>query len=223
MTHRKSAFTITELLVVIVIIAALMLIALPTFQGLGRGSKLKTAAFQLSSKMAMARQTAVSDRMFVAILVPDDIVANAAAQEAKKAFQSFAPCQYERVNNNNVFKQYLGEWEMLPPGVVFDDEVDESLTVSNVFPLAVLDGRLLIRNAKFPSSAGADVASIIGMGFRPDGATSMGSTDFAIYLSEGNVPIVDGKALPPVVNPNATTMGLYVNPLTARVRSRVLE
>jgi len=217
----RDGFTLVELMVVVVIIAVLMMIALPTFQGIGRGSKLKTASYQFSSKLTLARQTAISDRIFVAILLADDVVANAVTGQVDKAYRSYVPCQYSRQQSTNYFTQYLGEWQIFPPGVVFNDTTNSGI---NVFPMSETTKPLQIRKTPFPKLGDPEMVYIIGMGFRPDGATALGSTPFAAFITEGYVPLDgSGKAQFPEYYPTAATVGLYVHPITARVRTRMLE
>ena len=213
MNYRKSAFTLVELMVVIVIIAALMLIALPTFQGADRGGRLRTASFQLTTTMTLARQAAITSRRYVYLLFPDNTPALFAGQprEAEKAFRAYAPFARTPVS------QYLGEWSILPPGVVFtpafrSDPTDNRNLFLRAEPVEVVP---------FPTTNGPNV-EISTVAFRPDGATTMGNTAFAVYVTEGTVPadLTAGTADLPQARSNAPVIEVNVHPLTGRIRSR---
>lgn len=208
MNYRKSAFTLVELMVVIVIIAALMLIALPTFQGANRGGRLRTAAFQMSTTISLARQTAIGQRQTVYVLLPNNNAALFAGQprEAEKAFRAYAP--YGKKSG------YLGEWMLLPPGIVFNDIYDAY--GENVF------ARNWAENIPFPTTNSAP-QEMIYVPFRPDGAVDeIGSSSVVVFLSEGIVEadLQVGTAGFPIIKTNTTILAVDVLGVTGRIRMR---
>ncbi len=200
-------------MVVIVIIAALMLIALPTFQGADRGGRLRTASFQLTTTMTLARQAAITGRRYVYLLFPDNTPALFAGQprEAEKAFRAYAPFARTPVS------QYLGEWNILPPGVVFTPVYYSGMGgIKNLFQRSEP-----IEIVPFPTTNGPNV-EMSTVAFRPDGATTMGNTPFAVYLTEGTVQadLAAGTAELPSARSNAPITEINVQPLTGRIRAR---
>lgn len=67
----KSKFTLVELLVVIVIMAIITGIALPSITKLMSGSGVTIGASMVSSKLRLARSTALAKRQSVALICPD--------------------------------------------------------------------------------------------------------------------------------------------------------
>lgn len=66
---RKN-FTLVEILVVLGLMAILLFIALPAFEKLAKGSGVSLAARNLTSKLGMARGYAITNREYVAVLMP---------------------------------------------------------------------------------------------------------------------------------------------------------
>lgn len=56
------AFTLVELLVVMVVIVTLMAVAVPAFIGIGRGAGMRTAVNNVRSTLSLARQWAITHR-----------------------------------------------------------------------------------------------------------------------------------------------------------------
>jgi prepilin-type N-terminal cleavage/methylation domain-containing protein len=71
---QKSAFTLAELLVVIVIIGVLAAIGIPALRGLGESTSIDSATRQILDDLAFARQRAINDRTTVYMLfVPPNV------------------------------------------------------------------------------------------------------------------------------------------------------
>lgn len=103
---RKDGFTLTEMLVVIGIMVVLMIIGLPAFTGLGRGSKMRSAMTQVRSSLSLARQWAITHRERTYFVLADD------GQE--KPFAAY------RIRNDN---EYINDWVNLPEGIIFDPDI----------------------------------------------------------------------------------------------------
>ncbi len=114
-----AGFTLVELLVVIAIMALVMAVAVPAFQGIGRDAAMRTAFFRLSTTIPLARQWAMNHRQDVYILFPD------IGHQTNIAFRSYAVYAAE--------EGYLRDWQVLPPGIVFDPDFDAA--GRNIFDL----------------------------------------------------------------------------------------
>ncbi|MBU1693412.1 MAG: prepilin-type N-terminal cleavage/methylation domain-containing protein, partial [Verrucomicrobia bacterium] len=210
---HKTAFTLIELMVVIVIMAALMLFALPTFQGANRGSRLRTAAFQLSTTLTLARQNAITRRTITHVIIPDNdpsLYQGSNTNQVDKAFRAYAPYSAR--------EGYLGEWRYLPPGVIFHPLFASGLS-KNLFtcdglpPPPVLN---FLTNVPFATASGP-IKSVLSIGFRPDGVLHRSAiTAVGVYLTEGTVD----ANLVPQPRTNAPVVCLDVHNITGRVRTR---
>ena len=207
----RKGFTLVELMVVVVIIAILVMVAAPVFQGATRGGALRSASFTFSTALTLARQAAITQRQYIYVIIPDNNPAlfSANPREAEKAYKAFAP--YSRKDG------YMAEWTMLPPGIVFNPTFAVGLAATrNIF---VKDA--LIDDLPFPLNNSA-LFKLHATCYRPDGATTLGNTPFAIYMGEGitETDLNAGTASAPVIKPNTPTMEFNVHPLTGRIRTR---
>lgn len=207
---NKRAFTLIELMVVIVLIAALMLIALPAFQGADRGNRLRTATFQFYTTVNLVRQTAITKRMLAHIVIPDNgpsLYSGIYSNQKDKAFHAYAP--YSTKDG------YMGEWKYLPPGVLFNAAFNAGRS-SNVFTLAISSHTNFMRSIPFPTSTDP-AKSILTVAFRPDGVLHGSNIrEIGVYFSEGTL---DANLIP-AYRPNAPVLCLDVHNITGRVRSR---
>lgn len=200
---RKSAFTLAELMVVVVIMALLLFLALPAFQGIGRGSKLQTAAFQLRTTLTLARQIAITQRRVVSMILPDQTPAlyqGDGAGHVDKALRAYVPYSFR--------DGYLAEWKYLPPGVLFNPFVRPMTSVQNVFQY-----KDFYTNVPFAVS-GSAIKTLPSVRFRPDGLTG-GSDIVGLYLMEG---VMEG--LTPIFRTNSTVLSLDIVAVTGRIISR---
>jgi prepilin-type N-terminal cleavage/methylation domain-containing protein len=66
----KSQFTLVELLVVMAIMALLFYISMPAFEKLAKGYGLEGAAGQMAGSLKLARDKAITEKQYVALLLP---------------------------------------------------------------------------------------------------------------------------------------------------------
>lgn len=203
-----------ELLVVGALIALLVLVVLPTFQGLGRGTRITTGVFQFSTALTLARQAAITHRYVVSMLLPDhraSLYQGQNAQHADKAYRAYAPyCEPIK---------YLAEWKYLPPGTVFDPNPAPAaaFSVANVFQLSDSVGKT---NVPIFAETSPRVPTCAIL-FRPDGALArVGTTRVRTYVAEGTVIISNALPSTPIIPANAIRWTLEINNITGRIRSR---
>jgi prepilin-type N-terminal cleavage/methylation domain-containing protein len=214
MKAKKSGFTLIELLVVVAIMAVLIGLALPAFQGGSRGGRLRSAAFQMNSHLNLARQMAITTRQDVHILFPD----NGLTYNADTIGLAYSAYGIYGARDG-----YIGEWRRLPPGVIFQDvyrpSADGGTQPFNVF----LQSPTYIKSVPFPK-AGPTIEAIPALTFRADGALAhAGINRKAVYLTEGWVEYdasYSSASIEPKFKPESTIFGLEIRPESGQARAR---
>lgn len=140
----RSAFTLIELLVVIGILGILIAITLPSFTGLGRGSKMNAATTQMRTTLTLARQWAITRREATHVAFPTW------ANDASKAYRAFIV--YGEKSG------YISQWSYLPDGVVIAAGAGSVFSLGQTNSLPGLTGG--VRTLKFKTD-----------GTTPSGAT----------------------------------------------------
>lgn len=123
----RRAFTLAELLAVIVIMSLLMVVVIPGISGMTRGASLRGATMQVRTTLIAARQTAITRRTDVSVLFPTAITGN-----DPKNFRAIA---IYTNGGTTASSGFVSTWEFLPPGIVF-----KRLTGTSPSNIAVMDG-----------------------------------------------------------------------------------
>jgi prepilin-type N-terminal cleavage/methylation domain-containing protein len=176
--NSRSAFSLVELLAVIVVIAIIMGIVVPSLSGLGRGPALTAAGSTVNNMVSLARQHAMSRNTLTALV----ILAN---QGTESDYRALAVLEYKpRIGWTQV-----GGWETLPVGITVDVDPAECsfmLNSPNPFPF------LTVNNQENPPiqfqstpvrSPGGYAARI----FTPGGGLQNADKPAQIRLVPGNV------------------------------------
>jgi prepilin-type N-terminal cleavage/methylation domain-containing protein len=139
-TPLASAFTLVELMVVIVIIGILASITVPALKGLGQANRTAAAQRQILDDLALARLRAINDRapvymVFVPVNVGDAFdraktTANTPQAKAERtqltnlvnsAFSTYALIAERTAGDQpgRHTRRYITEWRSLPEGTIF--------------------------------------------------------------------------------------------------------
>ena len=217
MNNRRTTckgFTLTELLVVIVIISLLTLVGIPAFQSIGRAGNLRSATFQVNTALSLARQQAITSRQQVVVVFPDDdtsLFAGSGIEPADKSFRAYALF--------GMRDGYLTEWRTLPTGVVFDPEFDRQ-GARNFFLYGGANLTFLTPNIAFPTNQDSPT-EMFALGFRPDGNVHRGGTASpTLYLAEGTIVSADGGGVQIEIRDELPRLGITVNGITGQTNTR---
>jgi prepilin-type N-terminal cleavage/methylation domain-containing protein len=104
--NMKKAFTLLELLVVMVIVAVISAIAIPMFMSVGKGVALRGAVSSVSANISLSRQWAISRRIPVGFLYAT-ITTNTAL-----------PYSYYLIVDNSTAENAIIASNRLPDGIV---------------------------------------------------------------------------------------------------------
>jgi prepilin-type N-terminal cleavage/methylation domain-containing protein len=190
---RPDAFTLVELLVVIGIMAILIAFALPSFTGIGRGSKMNAGLLQVRSTLTLARQWALTHRENTFVVFPQY------PNDTNKANRAIAV--YGETTAN-----YVSQWMYLPDGVIL-----KSTGAGDVFTIGMQIIGLPNMNLN---------GNVRTIRFNKDGTgswTGAGTTPVNIYLTEGWVDPISGLS---ISKPNTYTNELEISGLTGIARYR---
>lgn len=110
---RQQGFTLAEMISVLVIMAIILSIAIPTVTNLTKANALNAAAREVSNTLSLARQYAITHRIRTRVVFPYSATT---VSSLAPAYLSYA------VMTNNVNAgtwAYVTKWEHLPTGAVF--------------------------------------------------------------------------------------------------------
>lgn len=111
---RTNGFTLIEMLTVIVIIGIMLVLTIPAVTTLMKSSGLSVAERHVSSTLSLARQLAITQRVYARVVFPY----SATISDPEKWYRTYAVM----TNRNNTVAaswRYASKWEYLPLGVVF--------------------------------------------------------------------------------------------------------
>lgn len=204
--NKQVAFTITELLVVMAIIALLATISLPRLKGFGKGTGMTGAQRQLLDDLGLARLRAISSRTTVyVVFVPPTNIWNRISGETDpkvlRALTNLVSGQftgYALVTKRTVGDQpgresprYVSEWKRLPDGVLIApyEFGDQQITFPGLppeygTPFRKVDGSII----PFPrTGAFKPLFNLPYIAFNSQGQLSGVNQDELISLAEGSV------------------------------------
>jgi prepilin-type N-terminal cleavage/methylation domain-containing protein len=184
MKLRKDGFTLIEMLVVIVIIAIVLAITIPSITGLMKSGGLSAASRQVANSLSLARQYAITHRTVTRVVFPFSLTAT--GTNVAPWYQSYAVIDIGSTN-------YLSKWEFLPLGTVF---MDQSLSI---FPTPPCLNNLKTDTLPFPYTNSTPLAILAYIEFQPTGAAS---NPGSLTITEG---FLNNGTTPPTVLPTSKT------------------
>ena len=134
--RARTAFTLVEMLVVLIIVGILLAITIPAFEKLAVGSGVDAAARMVGAQLRLARQHAIANRVRTAVLLPGP---NAPGDMDEYAYVAFRSCEVERNASappDFTFASWIEgtKWEFLPVGATIteaDEDYQDDDTVSS--------------------------------------------------------------------------------------------
>ncbi len=116
--HKKSNFTLIELLAVVAISAILLGLSIPAFNTMIRGTGVDAAARIIGSELNAVRSAAITNLRWVALIIPIRRV------PADYLHRAYRPCYVtQRGTNKGTFQEWVPDtkWEFLPTGTAVLD------------------------------------------------------------------------------------------------------
>ena len=222
---RCSAFTMIELLAVLVIAAVLVGLSVPTLERLMNGGGVGAAAREVSNMLGYARQIAITQRIYARVVFP----CKSTNIHSEMWYRSYA-IMTNRDNSAATTWAYVTKWEYLPPGTFFFGG-DSSTQIMAPVPdsgTGSLDDSSSLNVGNTGTGGGRMFFPYTGVGlgrqlayieFGPTGAAtalSPGSGGGTLAITEGIVN-VNASASPPIrLIPSSTTTNT-ANPKLANV------
>jgi len=118
-TVRKF-YTLVEIMTVIVIAAILFGIGIPAFTTMIQGSNMTVAIRQLSAKISAARAYAVTNRCYVAVLLPDLVENSSGTKKDDCCYSVYRVCVLTKTGTSTyTFQEWIEDenWKTLPAGI----------------------------------------------------------------------------------------------------------
>ncbi len=174
--RATTAFTLIEMLTVIVIVGIILAVGIPALTSLMKSGGMNAATRQVANSLTLARQYAITKRTNVRVVFPYSDTTGGGTNLAP-LYQS-----YTVVAINGTTPNYISKWEHLPLGTVFMD------INAGVGSPPCLDN-LGTANFPFPTNTNAALgpgnsATLAFIEFRPTGAAR---NPGAFTITEGHV------------------------------------
>ena len=183
---RPRGFTLIELLLVMGIMALLLIMAVTSYQNIGRATQLDQSVTQLKFAMQFARQWAITNRVDTWVVFPTSIPDGEFGGITDMNFRSYGIYTNPRSGSSELVR----EWTALPTSVFFDP--NPSPSAKNVL-------RLTSTRVPGGSQLPNHLHNQPGVGFSPSGSLVSQITADApeIYLAEGLRPTHAGPTVAP--------------------------
>jgi prepilin-type N-terminal cleavage/methylation domain-containing protein len=208
---KLRAFTLLELMLVIVIIGFIAALTLPHVAGFGQANSMVTAARQVQDDVALARQLAMVHRSTVyMVFLPPEFwndpyyTASMSSQQMSNLvmhqYSAYALVSLATVGDQpgQHHPQYLTDWRILPSGVFFAPwEFTLTNAVTNIFTTNTLAGTIVESSIRpwnwvtvpFPSlystnaNGSTTYMALPSIGFTPQGSLTSFSVRQYDYIA----------------------------------------
>jgi prepilin-type N-terminal cleavage/methylation domain-containing protein len=208
------AFTLIEMLTVIVIIGIVLAVTIPAVTNLMKSGGLNSATREVSNTLGLARQLAITQRTYARVVFPYHLTGS----RQDMWYRTYAVM----TNRDNTAAaapnwRYASKWEYLPVGATFLDTVPVSGAGNGALDDTVSLNRQA--NLPFPDTLGNGQLAFIE--FAPTGAaTSVGGVDSILAITEGFVS--SGTPTPTASKTSANKLAnlttLTVNSLVGHIK-----
>ncbi len=199
--RATTAFTLIEMLTVIVIVGIILAVGIPALTSLMKSGGMNSATRQVANALTLARQYAITKRTNVRVVFPYSGTTGGGTNLAPP-YQS-----YTVVALNGTTPNYISKWEHLPLGTVFMNDA----AILGIPPRPCLDN-LQTANFPFPTNTTAALgpgnsATLAFIEFRPTGAAR----------NPGTFTITEGHMSGANVTPTSKNAGKLANVVTVSV------
>ncbi|TLD70968.1 Verru_Chthon cassette protein D [Phragmitibacter flavus] len=175
---RGSAFTLVELLVVIVIITLLLALIVPVTSGISKANQISMGIQTVVDSLSIARQTALSQNRVVEVRFY-----KYASEERLSTDQEVAALQVFVFDETNTIAKPVAEVQYLPNGAVINDDA----TYSTLMQASRLKDWPNTADPKLPLPRGIGTDyTAYRLRFRPDGATDLGAGTWFLTVHGAN-------------------------------------
>ena len=131
MYKKNNKFSLIELLLVMAISAIMLGIVVPTFHKITKGVSVESAARQLGAQLKAVREHAITNRVYVALIMEP---AGNSVLDSDHSGKAYRPCVVEKNGSNWDFDSWVEDerWEFLPAGTEIESIVNISENVDNI-------------------------------------------------------------------------------------------
>lgn len=173
LTNRRAAFTLVELLVVILIIAIIARFAVPAVTGILRGSAITQSSQMLTDQFSLARQQALSRNRAIEMRIyqfaDPEIPGEAVATTTTWQYRGFQ--MFEVLESGSAVP--LASVQRLPGAVIIDPAATFSSIIAGTGQTAKVP--VAAKDPELPRRIGRNY-KYVSFRFQPDGSTNLSPT-----------------------------------------------
>lgn len=203
----RHGYNLVELVVTIAVLGTLLGLAMPAIRSIANASNLTLGSSSIANELKRARQHAIGQNRYVAVLMPTAQPSNQGGiDEIRYRAHSYRTCylagkpRYDAATKSYVgtFDGYLSasQWQFLPGGVFLagkPGEDGDGQTNGNWGPTATTNRCNSVDGLNFPDSiSSTQVHHVRAVMFRPNGAVMPAPTGGATSGTNTTIDVVKG-------------------------------